>query len=274
VPELPEVEEYARTFARRALGRNIVRVRVLDERILAVRKSAFVRALTGRQFTRVRRHGKHLFAHVGRVLNPSGRPLGRPAAAGRVETPSHIGEVWLRLHFGMTGDLTTEVDRFARVVFEFDDGTLLAYDDMRLFGVVDLVRDPDVFIRERNLGPDPLMIGLREFRARVARRRGAIKALLLSQEVIAGVGNLYADETLFRAGIHPRRAADRLSDDEVKSLFAHLRRVLREAIAGRRVFLVEREEGERCPRCGGTIQRAIVGGRTTYFCARHQRAEP
>jgi formamidopyrimidine-DNA glycosylase len=246
VPELPEVESYARTFARHALRRTIVRVRVIDERILAVRPRE-LGALEGRQFTHVRRHGKHLFAQAG--------------------------DVWLRLHFGMTGDLTTEEERFARVVFDFDDGTMLAFDDMRLFGVVDLVGDPDQFIRERGLGPDPLMIGLREFRARIAGRRGAIKPLLLSQELIAGVGNLYADETLYRSGIHPRRVADRLSDDEIKSLFGNLRRVLREAIDGRRkIFLIDhREEGERCARCGGTIRRAIVGGRTTYFCGRHQR---
>jgi formamidopyrimidine-DNA glycosylase len=246
VPELPEVESYARTFAQHALDRTIVRVRVLDERILAVRKSELARALKGRRFTRVRRHGKHLFAQAG--------------------------DVWLRLHFGMTGDLTTEVGRFARVVFEFDDGTLLAFDDMRLFGVVDLVRDPEAFILERDLGPDPMSINLREFRARVAGRRGAIKPMLLSQNVIAGVGNLYADETLFRSGIHPSRGVDQLSDDQVKTMFANLRRVLRGAIDARDdVFTLPREEGERCPHCGGTIRRTIAGGRTTYFCARHQR---
>ena len=245
MPELPEVESYARIFARHALGRTIARVRVLDERVLAVRPRE-LRALVGRRFTEVRRHGKHLFAQAG--------------------------DRWLRLHFGISGDLTTEVERFARVVLEFDDGTLLAFDDMRLFGVVDLVRDPDAFIRERGLGPDPLTIGLREFRARIAGRRGAIKPLLLSQQLIAGVGNLYADETLFRAGIHPRRGAHRLTDSDVKSLFDHLRRVLRDAISGRRVFLItNREEGEPCPRCGGTLRRAVVGGRTTYFCAIHQK---
>ena len=243
MPELPEVEEYAQTFAQHALGRTITRVRVLDERILAVPKSA-MRRLVRRQFTRMRRHGKHLFAQAG--------------------------DVWLRLHFGMTGDLTTEVERFARVVFDFDDGTLIAFDDMRLFGVVDLVRDPDAFIRERGLGPDPLAMSLRDFRARLAGRRGAIKPMLLSQHVVAGVGNLYADETLFRAGIHPRRGLDRLDDDDVKALFDQLRRVLREAIDGRR-RMFPRDEGERCPRCGGTIRRAVVGGRTTYFCGEYQR---
>lgn len=246
MPELPEVESYAQVFTRHAVGRTIARVRVLDDRVLAIRKSTLTKALVGRRFTRVRRHGKHLFAQAG--------------------------DVWLRLHFGMSGDLTPGVERFARVVFEFDDGTCVAFDDMRLFGVVDLVRDPDEFIRERGLGPDPLAIGLREFRARLAGKRGAIKAVLLSQEVIAGVGNLYADETLYRAGIHPRRTVDALSAAEVKAMFATLRRVLGDAIAGRRRgFMVEeREEGARCPRCGGTIQRAVAAGRTTYFCARHQ----
>ena len=246
MPELPEVEEYARVFARHALDRTIARVRVLDERILAVPPRQ-LQALRGRRFTRVRRHGKHLFAQAG--------------------------DLWLRLHFGMTGDLTTAEERFARVVFHFDDGTLLAFDDMRLFGVVDLVRDPDAYILEHRLGPDPMAIGLREFRARLAGRRGAIKPLLLSQEAVAGVGNLYADETLFRSGIHPRRSVERLGDDEVKTMFGNLRGVLREAIEGRRrIFLIDhREEGERCPRCGGTISRAVVGGRTTYFCPGHQR---
>jgi formamidopyrimidine-DNA glycosylase len=245
MPELPEVESFSQFFALHALDRTIIRVRVLDERILAVRKAALARALVGRKFTRVRRHGKHLFAQAG--------------------------DVWLRLHFGMTGDLTADVGRFAKVVFEFEDDTLLAFDDMRLFGVVDLVRDPDAFILDRGLGPDPLTIGVREFRARLSGRRGAIKALLLSQSVIAGVGNLYADETLFRAGIHPQRGADRLSADQVKALFTTLRRALREAMGGRTLYMVgHREEGERCPRCGGTIQRTVVGSRTTYFCGRHQ----
>lgn len=246
MPELPEVESYVQLFARHAVGQTVARVRVLDDRVVAVRKGALARALVGRRFTDVRRHGKHLFARAG--------------------------EVWLRLHFGMSGDLTTEVERFARVVFDFESGARIVFDDMRLFGVVDLVPDPDIFIRERGLGPDPLTIGLRTFRERIAGRRGAIKALLLSQSLIAGVGNLYADETLFRAGIHPRRGADQLSDDDVRAIFTTMRRVLRDAIAGRdRGFLVEeREEGARCPRCGGTIQRTVVGGRTTYFCLRHQ----
>jgi formamidopyrimidine-DNA glycosylase len=260
MPELPEVELYCRYFARHALHQRVAHVRVLDERILGVRKAVLTRAVAGHQFTQVRRHGKHLFADAGGS--------------------------WLHLHFGMSGDLfyydgDAGQPRFARVVFEFENGARLAYDDMRLFGVVDVTNDPDAFIAEHGLGPDPLdsKFRLDVFRKIVAKRRGAAKSLLLSQEIIAGMGNLYVDEALYRASIHPRRPVDKLSDAEVKAVFAAMRGVLKEAIAFKSRgddypgdFLVQhREEGDRCPRCGGTIQRTVVFGRTTYFCAKHQR---
>lgn len=265
MPELPEVEAYARYFAKHALRQKIARVDVRDERILATRLDAFVRALRGHAFTSVRRHGKHLFAEIS------------AARSRRHHSP------WLHLHFGMTGDLAYYRDaadepRFARVVFGFANGAQLAFEDMRLFGVVELTADPETYIAEHHLGPDPLEISLREFRVIAATRRGAVKALLMSQDVIAGVGNLYADETLFRTGIHPKRAVDRLDDAEVRAVYTDMRAILREAIARRTTgrdlphnwLTMHRDEGERCPMCGGTIQRATVFGRTTYFCGKHQ----
>ncbi len=260
MPELPEVEIYARYFARHALRQTITAMDVRDERVLTVPKEQFIRALKGRSFTSVRRHGKHLFAEAGRT--------------------------WLHLHFGMTGDLAFYRDpkpapRFARVIFDFPRGAHLAFEDMRLFGLVDLTPSPDEYIHEHRLGPDPLdpSFNLRAFRKIAARRRGAIKSLLMSQGVIAGVGNLYADETLFQASIHPRRTVDRLTDAEIASIFSTLRRVLREVIVRQeqnaeypsRYLFHRRVEGERCPRCGATIQRTVVYGRTTYFCPKHQR---
>jgi formamidopyrimidine-DNA glycosylase len=259
MPELPEVETYTRYFARHALGQTIVRVDVRDERILGViRRDAFVRKLKGRAFTAVRRHGKHLFAD----------------ARG----------VWLHLHFGMTGDLAyyrDEAPRFARVIFDFDNGAHLAFEDMRLFGLVDLIDDPDAYIAEARLGPDPLDLTFKQFAALLARRRGAIKSLLMSQEIIAGLGNLYVDETLYQASIHPRRSVDSLSPAETRAVYTVMRRVLREAIARHArgaelpgtALYHHREEGELCPRCAGTIQRAVVFGRTTYFCSKHQRVK-
>lgn len=260
MPELPEVEIYARYFASHALRQKIARIDVRDERILGTRKQKLSRALKGTSFRQVRRHGKHLFADAGRG--------------------------WLHLHFGMSGDLayygpTEEEPRFARVVFDFANGMHLAFEDMRLFGVVDLTRDPETYLAEHHLGPDPLEAGftLRRFRELASGRRGAVKALLMSQDVIAGIGNLYADETLYQTSIHPRRPVDRLDAGEVKAVYGTMRRVLREVIARKargagyppRYLITHREEGERCPLCGGTIQRTVVFGRTTYFCGAHQK---
>jgi formamidopyrimidine-DNA glycosylase len=261
MPELPEVETYTRYFARHALDQRIAGVDVRDERILGeIRKETFVRKLKGREFRGVRRHGKHLFAET------SGKP-----------------QEWLHLHFGMSGDLAYgrgEIPRFTRVVFRFANGAHLAFEDMRLFGVADLVADPDAFIRERGLGPDPLDRSFTpsRFEKLLENRRGAIKSLLMTQEVIAGLGNLYVDETLYQTSIHPRRPVDRLRDAEIRDVFSTIRRVLRETIRRHaregelpaHYLIHHREEGARCPRCGGTIRRTVVFGRTTYFCAKHQ----
>lgn len=257
MPELPEVETYARYFARHALHQRIVRVDVRDERILGeIRRETFVRKLKGREFDEVRRHGKHLFARAATT--------------------------WLHLHFGMTGDLAyyrgkDEAPRFAKIVFDFEGGAHLAFEDMRLFGLADLVDSPDALIAAKGLGPDPLepKFTFPTFDALLERRRGAIKALLMAQEIIAGLGNLYVDELLFEAGIHPRRPVDQLRPAERRAMFTAMRRILRESIRRKdhpaRYLIHRREVGERCPRCTGTIRRAVVFGRTTYFCDFHQK---
>ena len=264
MPELPEVETYARYFARHALHQRIARVDVLDERILGeIRRATFVRKLKGSAFASVRRHGKHLFALATRNAQPA---------------------TWLHLHFGMTGDLAYSRDappRFARIVFAFDGGMHLAFEDMRLFGLADLVDSPDEFVRERGLGPDPLDRGFtpKHFAALLEGRRGAVKSLLMTQEVIAGLGNLYVDETLYQTSVHPRRPVHRLKGDEVQAIFTTMRRILRETIARHAreaelpgpYLIHHREAGALCPRCGGTIRKTVVFGRTTYFCAKHQR---
>lgn len=261
MPELPEVEIYKRYFARHALRQTIARVDVREERVLGdIRPDKLRRALRGRSFTRVARHGKHLFAD--------------------------FGPQWLHLHFGMSGDLgyyrqPADEPRFARVVFDFSDGAHLAFEDMRLFGVLDLTPSPEAYIEAHHLGPDPLdpKFALRDFRKLFERRRGAIKSLLMSQDVLAGIGNLYADESLYQTAIHPRRPVDRIRPDEAKKLFMNVRRILRDVIRRRsegrelppNYLFRRREEGERCPLCGGTIRRTVVFGRTTYFCGKHQK---
>jgi formamidopyrimidine-DNA glycosylase len=261
MPELPEVETYRRYFAKHALHQRIARVDVRDERILGeIRAETFVKKLRGREFVDTRRHGKHLFADAGAA--------------------------WLHLHFGMTGDLAyyrekEKEPRFAKIVFEFEGGASLAFEDMRLFGLADLIASPDAFVEEKGLGADPLdpSFTFAKFAKLLERRKGAMKSLLMTQEIIAGLGNLYVDEILYQTGIHPRRPVDKLRDAEKRAVFTAMRRILRETIArhGReaelpaRYLIHHREEGERCPRCGGTLKRTVVFGRTTYFCGKHQR---
>lgn len=261
MPELPEVEIYKRYVDRHALNQKIVSISVHDARILsAVTGRGLHKSLSGSRFLETFRHGKHLFVR-------SSRP------------------VWLHLHFGMSGDLAyykspAATPRFARVIFHFAGEGHLAYEDMRLFGRVGLSRDPQKTIRERRLGVDPLDPDFREkdFVELMKKRRGAIKALLMRQDLIAGMGNLYVDEALFQAGILPRRNVQTLSDKQLEKLFTRARAILTSSIRRKSQgrgnppgsLIRHRAQGDECPRCRGMIERDVVAGRTTYYCHDHQ----
>jgi formamidopyrimidine-DNA glycosylase len=261
MPELPEVEIYRRYVEKHALRQRIERVRVPDRRILrGVTAPALDRALRGRRLVSTRRHGKHLFVQVER-------------------------SEWLYLHFGMTGDLhyysDGETPRFSKVILDFTRNRHLAFEDARLFGAVSLVHEPEEFIARKRLGADPLDETFKPalFRDALRARRGAIKAVLMSQLVVAGLGNLYVDETLYQTSIHPLRPIAKLTDAEIASLHRTIKRVLNVVIERNesnrdlpRSFLTtHRAEGESCPKCGAPILRAVIAGRTTYYCDAHQR---
>ena len=260
MPELPEVEIFKRYLDSTSLHRRITNVEVCDEYILkGVSARALARQLNGRRFEDSYRHGKHLFVRVGH-------------------------ELWLRLHFGMTGSFqclnrNDVAPRTARVVFHFADNCRLAFDDQRKFGEIELVEDVDQILQTRGLGPDALQISFSQFKAGIKKRRGAVKALLLNQQFIAGVGNLYADEILFRVGMHPGTNAASLSDKDLSSLFHAMRYVLEKTISLKANFkrlpkswlLPYREKRGNCPRCGQGLKSATIGGRTSLFCAHCQK---
>lgn len=256
MPELPDVEHYRRTFARHAPGRSIRGVLVTDPGILRnAGPGELEGALRGRRFREPDRRGKWLIA-----------PTEGPA---------------LLLHFGMTGDLLWGPDRAGRhphdrVIVILDAGEI-RYRNMRKFGGVWLTHGPpEVEELLVHLGPDALGLGRAEFLERLARRRGRIKAVLLDQSFIAGVGNLLADEALWRARIHPERRIEQLSDDERRTLIRELRTVVRNTVdryPGGFHVRWTRARGRpaaRCPRCGTELARTVVGGRTTYLCPRCQ----
>lgn len=256
MPELPDVEHHRRTFAERAGGRSIRQVVVTDPvSVRNARPADLEEALTGRRLDEPQRRGKWLIA--------------------RTDGPA------LLFHFGMTGDLIWAADtsgrhRHDRMILVLDVGEL-RYRNMRKLGGVWLASGPaDVGDLLGHLGPDALELGRSEFLDRLERRRGRVKAALMDQTFIAGIGNLLADEILWRARIHPSRPIDDLSSEERRTLFRELRTVVRNTVdrypAGFHVRWMDARgrPAARCPRCGTALARTVVGGRTTYLCPRCQ----
>jgi formamidopyrimidine-DNA glycosylase len=255
VPELPDVEVFKRYVDVTSLHQKIRSVGVRNEKILGVVSASKLQStLKGRAFESTRRHGKNLFVE----LDDGG---------------------WMLMHFGMTGDLAyfenpDDEPPHSRVLFTFENGYHLALDDGRMFGKVDLIAGPEDFARERELGPDPLKLDAATFLERFRGKRGGIKATLMNQKILAGIGNLYSDEILFQARIHPRTSVAQLDDPTLEKLHEETLRVLKTAIEQEAYpqelpdsfLLSHRREGERCPRGNGEIQKVKAAGRTAYFC--------
>jgi formamidopyrimidine-DNA glycosylase len=200
---------------------------------------------------------------LGLHLGMSGRIVVSEQDGGTAE-----GGDWLGGRYGSAAEQEGRRPAWDRFTILFDDGGSLRLFDKRRLGRVRL--DPDLGA----LGPDAEQVGVAEFRERVGGGSTAVKARLLDQSVIAGVGNLLADETLWQAGIDPRRRVDTIGQDELTDLHRALRRATKAAIRKGGVHTGEvigsRRAGGHCPRCGTEMQRATVGGRTTWWCPAEQ----
>ncbi len=258
MPELPEVEMARRYLEAFALLQTIRKAEVKDERILArVSAKELEEALAGKQFDCAMRHGKRLFLKINETL-------------------------YLTLHLGLTGRLIylesgAEVSSHTRLLISFENDRSLAFDDPRIFGEVSLAKSPQAFLTERKVGPDALQLALDGFLNIMNGRRGLIKPALLNQRLIAGLGNLYADEVLFQAGICPR--AHCLTIEQLTTLFSSIQEVLKTALANHAdleklpdsYLLPHRHPKGRCPRDGANLSREKIGGRTSYYCPEHQK---
>ena len=263
MPELPEVETVLRTLAPRVTGRVIRAARYFSPLAAGGEPEAMAAALSGRRIIEVRRKGKYLIL---------------PLDAG-----------WMRIHLRMTGRLLIDAPRtpWTRAVLEFDDGHTLVFDDPRQFGrMLWSSAPPDDVSR---LGPDALDLDAAAFAARLRGRRGRVKPLLLNQRILSGLGNIYVDEALHRARIHPLTPAMRLGPVRLARLHQAVAEVLAEAIAaggssisdyvdaaGRRGWFqlahrVYGRAGQPCPTCGTAIRRIVVAQRGTHYCPRCQR---
>lgn len=264
MPELPDVATFQRYFDATALHETIDAVEVRDDRLLRdVTSDELGERLFGRAFHGTRRHGKHLFALLD----------GEPDGA-------------LALYFGMTGTVRTyrradKEPEHARVILRFENGYRLAIVSLRLLGEVRLTHDVDAFVQREELGPDALD-GLTDeaaFRAALAGHHGMVKPALTNQSIVAGIGNVYSDEILFQARLDPRTSLDALDEARLDELSGAMRQVLEEAIRHGAEpaelpdewLTPHRGRDERCPRCGGPIERIEVSGRGTYLCPACQR---
>ncbi|MFZ1473384.1 MAG: bifunctional DNA-formamidopyrimidine glycosylase/DNA-(apurinic or apyrimidinic site) lyase [Anaerolineae bacterium] len=270
MPELPEVETIARELRRDLVGRRIVDVEVRWERTIALPSAAEVKPLlVGRQIMGTDRRGKYLLF---------------PLSGGQT----------LVIHLRMTGQLhvvgpEATPDKHTHLVLTLDSGRRLFFRDMRKFGRVYVVADVATILRQ--LGPEPLNPDLtpQQLAARLAGRKAPIKSLLLDQRVVAGIGNIYADEILFAASIDPRRPGGDLQMNEIARIHTVTRRVLAQAIFDHGSSLqnyqrpggakgqnqerhqVFRRTGKPCARCGTAIVRVVIGQRATHFCPQCQR---
>lgn len=256
MPELPEVETTVRALAPYITGRTILEARFFTPRILGWKAEP---DLTGRTIASVGRRGKYILLNLG-------------------------GDV-LSVHLGMTGKLLVNAPAEAHTRAYFTlDGATLNFVDPRMFGRIEF--NPT---RIAKLGPEPLEVSFNEFHRRLQTRRTRIKALLLDQTFLSGVGNIYADESLHRAGIHPRAISARIGEQRARRLYKAIREVLAQAIAsggssisdyvdadGRRGWFqiqhrVYQRHGEKCRRCGATIKRTLISQRGTHYCPKCQK---
>jgi formamidopyrimidine-DNA glycosylase len=274
MPELPEVETVRLALEPALRGRRFDEVEINDSRLTRPFEPAEVAAeLQRERVARVDRRGKYLIV--------------------RFES-----RLVLLVHLRMTGSFSHGPrdadgrDPYARAVVRLDDGSEVTYRDVRRFGTWLVLRDDELeaYLRER-LGREPLERGFspRVLGERLARRRAPVKAALLDQRTLAGMGNIYADEALWRARLDPRRAAGGLSEDEIRALHRGIRDALKAGIerqgatlrdyrkpdgssgAMQSEFKVYGRGGEPCPRCGAPIEKTRLGGRGTWFCGVCQR---
>ena len=264
MPELPEVETIVRYLRLRLRGKRILDWQIRAAGVLRGAGSVgeFRKKTIGRKIIGLKRAGKNI------ILELEGRN-------------------YLLFHLMMTGQLLwnpTGERKHDRLVLKLSGSNRLVFNDLRRFGKCELV-----FPEKLDLGPDPLTIKFTEFKNLLVKKRGAIKSLLMDQKILAGIGNIYADEILWYAGIRPTRAAISLRPVELVKLYAAIKKVLLLAIekggTSARDYLkpdgskgeyyeirrAYQREGEKCARDGAIIKRIKMGGRSSHFCPKHQR---
>lgn len=266
MPELPEVENVARALRSHLVGRKLTGLKVKSSKVLGQCGAATRRALLERELDGVHRHGKYLILNFTDGQRPD----------------SH-----LMIHLRMTGQIFILdgyiPDKHVHLIFDFD-GLPVHYRDIRKFGRLELVDDPINPSAMAHVGPDMLLVRFKEWHNRIMNRKAPMKALLLDQGIAAGLGNIYVDESLFLAGVHPLARPVDLTEKQLHEVWRRCKQVLRNSIKHggttfmnftnfhgkpgnfRRQLRVYGRAGQNCHLCGNTIEGTRVAGRSSCYC--------
>jgi len=257
LPELPDVEVYRRYLNATSLHQEVLDLDIRTDQILEETSSRKLKSgLKNRSFDSTNRHGKYMFVE----LDNRDR---------------------LVLHFGMTGDLKYYKDpskepEYTKFLIGFKNDYHLALMMPRKLGFVRLIQDLEKFIQEKEVGPDVYQedFNFETFHDLLEGRRGMIKSTLMNQQIMAGIGNVYSDEILFQAKVHPKIAVDHIREEKLRTIFNATKDVLETAIDKKADpdqfpaswIIPRRQKGEECPNCGGEVKNITVSGRSAYYC--------
>jgi formamidopyrimidine-DNA glycosylase len=290
MPELPEVETIVRELNKEVLGRTFLDVWTNFKKMIKKPKSfeEFRKEIKGKKILNLRRRGKNIiFELSGNSFLLIHQKLTGHLLLGKwkLEKGKWISEI--------PGPLLDDpMNNFLHLIFWLNDKRQLALSDLRKFAKVELLNKEELEKELKTLGPEPLEkdFSFEKFKEQILKKkRGKIKQVLMDQEVIAGIGNIYSDEILWQAKIHPFKDISKLREEELKEIYLAMREILKKAIAAKGESIsdfrritgekggfnplrkVYRREGEKCSRCGTIIKRIKIGGRSAHFCPNCQK---
>jgi len=298
MPELPEVETIKNDLAQAILNKKIVSIKVIRKNILRKSVKYFQDNLVGNKFVEINRRGKLMYFNLEKDdlfllahLRMTGQFIycnkDKFIAGGHANSKKEEEQILQ----GQVGDFC-QAGKYTRVIFEFGDKSKLFFNDLRLFACLDLVNKAELKKVLDRFGIEPLTANFKfkDFFSILQNRRSKIKAVLLDQHLIAGIGNIYADETLFIAGVMPDRPANEVTIKEARKLFIAIEKILKKSIEYRgttfsdyvdskgekgsfmKLLKVYGRQGQECLKCKSIIQKTKVAGRGTRFCPKCQKS--
>ena len=260
MPELPEVESFGKYLDKTSRDKVIENVKIKSPELLQnVDADDLKEKLEGHKFKYTKRYGKYTLTNLD-------------------------SDSWLILHYGMTGRLKyfknqDEAPNYDRVLLTFEDGGHLAFVDPRKFGKINLASSIEDFLKEKKLGPDAFEIDLETFKEIFEKRKGAIKSVLMDQHILAGIGNIYSDEILFQACIHPKTPANKLDKAQIEQIFKVMKAVLKTSVDKRikdeelpdSFIIPHRKKNGKCPNSNIKLKTIKISSRTAYYCPECQK---